>query len=95
MVGEFRSKAGNRRPLVCGVALLLCVSRPQPPGPTSGAGTPGYEHFADLGIKDASPSFVDSKIKMAGQEEVEMKAISSHLSGVSVPTIAPDCQRFS
>lgn len=47
-----------------------------------------YEYFVDLGIKGRSPSFVYCKVKIAGQDELEVKAISSHLSGVSVPTIA-------
>jgi hypothetical protein len=45
-------------------------------------------NFADLGIKAAPPSFVDSKIKVAGQDEIGDEGISGYLSGVSVPTIA-------
>jgi hypothetical protein len=41
-----------------------------------------------LGIKAAPPSFVDSKIKVACQDEIGDEGISGYLSGVSVPTIA-------
>ena len=51
-------------------------------------------NFADLGIKAAPPSFVDSKIKVAGQDELEMKASRATYPVSLFQRLRRDCQRF-